>query len=408
MSVKTLRLGVFGFGCVGRGLYETLQASGFDRAVIKRICIKDPEKERNAPAELFTTDPQTILADPEIDAVVELIDDANAAYTLVTSALRQGKAVVTANKKLVAEHLEELIQLQQETGVPLLYEAACCASIPVIRNLEEYYDNDLVQRVEGVLNGSTNYILTQLASGNSSYPEALAAAQRLGFAESDPRLDVEGYDTRYKLTLLLAHAFGLLVKPEDIPFAGITRLNAQALNRAARNGEVIRLLGRCWKEGEQVFACVLPTLVERGEELAQVNFEYNGVVVEGAFSDRQFFRGKGAGSWPTGAAVLSDISALTYNYRYAYKKMAAGKQLTFTGDFPVWVRLSGTPETGLPFHAFDEVTGSFRGLDEAYLEGRISIRNLLKITAGADWCAVGLTAAQVTNDENTKRKKAIA
>src|ERR1043165_8796317 len=154
---KKLTIGLYGFGVVGESLYKVLANTPTLNATIKKVCIKHPEKKRDAPAELFTTDPNAILNDEEINIVVELIDDAGAAYKIVTNALRSGKAVVSANKKMIATHLEELIVLQQGFGVPLLYEAACCASIPVIRNLEEYYDNDLLHSVSGIVNGSTNY-----------------------------------------------------------------------------------------------------------------------------------------------------------------------------------------------------------------------------------------------------------
>lgn len=138
--------------------------------------------------------------------VVELIDDADAAFEIVSSALRKGKAVVSANKKMIAEHFTELLSLQEEYKVPLLYEAACCASIPIIRNLEEYYDNDLLESIEGIVNGSTNYILTKTSEEKLSFSEALKMAQLKGYAESDPTLDVGGFDAKYKLLILMAHA----------------------------------------------------------------------------------------------------------------------------------------------------------------------------------------------------------
>lgn len=392
MSDRSLRLGVFGFGCVGTGLYETLRVSEFTRAEVAKVCILNPEKKRSAPAELFTTDANEILEDESIDVVVELIDDAEAAYQIVTTALKKGKAVVSANKKLVAEHLEELIALQIETGRPLLYEAACAASIPIIRNLEEYYDNDLLQRVEGILNGSTNFILSAIEDGGS-YSEALTLAQELGYAETDPALDVEGWDAKYKLTLLLAHAFGLVVRPEQVPHLGITRISEAVQRRATERRQRIKLLGRCWREGQSVRAFVFPTFVDLDAELAQVNDAFNGVVVEGAFSERQFFSGKGAGSLPTGAAVLSDISALTYDYRYAYKKQNQQTDLQFESDFHIWIHLNGTSGDSLPLYAFEEIVGTFRSPKESYVEGRIGIQNLIQLLNTGQWSAVALSDA---------------
>ena len=177
-----LNIGLFGFGVVGEGLYKVLAHTPGLHAQIKKVCIKHPEKERNAPAELFTTDAAMLLDDAGINVIVELIDDADAAHAIVTTALSRGKAVVSANKKMIAEHIGELIALQQVHDVPFLYEAACCASIPVIRNLEEYYDNDLLQGISGIVNGSTNYILTKIFEENIGFEQALAQAQQAGFA----------------------------------------------------------------------------------------------------------------------------------------------------------------------------------------------------------------------------------
>ena len=159
---KELVIGLFGFGVVGEGLYKVLKQTPSLNTSIKRIVIKHPDKKRNAPENIFTQLADEVLNDSAINVVVELIDDADAAYYIVTNALKKGKAVVSANKKLIAEHLDELIQLQEQYGVPFLYEASVCGSIPVIRNLEEYYDNDLLQSIHGIVNGSTNYILTKI------------------------------------------------------------------------------------------------------------------------------------------------------------------------------------------------------------------------------------------------------
>jgi homoserine dehydrogenase len=163
---KNLRLGLFGFGCVGQGLYHVLEETRGVKAEIKRICVKTRNKKRPLSDDLFTFSKEDILQDPEIDVVVELIDDAAAAFDIVKSALEHGKAVVTANKKMLAEHLQEIYDLQQKYGKPVLYEGAVCGSIPILRNLEEYYDNDLISSIEGIFNGSTNYILTKVFEEN--------------------------------------------------------------------------------------------------------------------------------------------------------------------------------------------------------------------------------------------------
>src|ERR1700741_1669122 len=188
---KKLVIGLFGFGVVGEGLYRILKQTPSLQASIKRICIKHPEKKRNAPAELFTTNKDLLLNDPQINVIVEVIDDADAAFRIVTKALRNNKDVVSSSKKMIAEHLNKLIQLQRQTDRSFLYEASACASIPVIRNLEEYYDNDLLHSIKGIVNGSTNFILTKIFEEHLDFKQALLLAQQQGFAESDPRLDVE-------------------------------------------------------------------------------------------------------------------------------------------------------------------------------------------------------------------------
>jgi homoserine dehydrogenase len=322
MNRNDIRIGLFGFGVVGQGLHTVLERTPGLRARIGRIGVKDRTKPRRLPADIFTFERDEVLDDPTLNVIVELIDDADEAYRIVTGALRRGKAVVTANKKMLAEHLQELIELQRETGTPLLYEAAACASLPVIRNLEEYYDTDLLEAVEGIINGSTNYILTAMHRDAVTFAAALQKAQELGFAESNPALDVEGLDARNKLVLLLAHAFGLVARPDDILAVGITGISALASSYAREKGLVIKLVAEARRLPDGgVAAAVLPTLVRPEHELARVQDEYNGLITQSLFTDRQFFLGRGAGAVPTASAVLSDLSALTYGYRYEYKKL---------------------------------------------------------------------------------------
>src|SRR6516162_4514704 len=191
---KQLTIGLFGFGVVGEGLYRVLQQTPSLKANIKKVCIKNPGKKRNAPPELFTTDKNVLLNDPEINVIVEVINESEPAFEIVSTALKNGKEVVSASKKMIAEHLPDLLGLQKQTGQSFLYEAAACASIPVIRNLEEYYDNDLLHSLKAIVNGSTNFILTKMFEENLSFKDALLLAQQLGFAESDPSLDVDGWD----------------------------------------------------------------------------------------------------------------------------------------------------------------------------------------------------------------------
>lgn len=324
MTRNKLIIGLFGFGCVGYGLYEVLEKTPGLKAKIKTICVKNKNKQRQLSEEHFNYDKDKILNDPEINVVVELIDDADDAFEIVFTALRNRKAVVTANKKMIAEHFVELLDLQKRFKVPLLYEAACCASIPIIRNLEEYYDNDLLESIEGIVNGSTNYILSKTFSENLSYPVALKEAQQKGYAESDPSLDTGGFDAKYKLLILIAHAFGIVAKPIDIFNIGIDNIGELELNYAREKDMKIKLVVQAYKTPEGNVSCfVLPKFIDRDNKLYSVDDVFNGVITKTSFSDLQFFVGKGAGAYPTASAVLSDISALSYNYRYEYKKLNA-------------------------------------------------------------------------------------
>ena len=350
-----------------------------------RVVIKNPEKPRSLPEQFFSVNPNDILNNPQIDVVVELIDDAEAAFSIVKSALQNGKAVVTANKKMVAERLHELLDLQRETGRPVLYEGACCASIPIIRNLEEYYDNDMLRSVEGIFNGSTNFILTRMVEQGRSLEDVLQEAQELGFAETDPTLDIGGFDPRYKLAIILFHAFGLLVDPDEILRFGIDRLNGFDLRFARSRGLAIKLLATCRKAGRRVEARVIPTLVSDQDQLAVTRDEYNAVVLEGAFSERQVLTGKGAGAHPTGAAVLSDISALRYDYRYGnrrWKTAAPDLALKEAEFIRVYVRYSGTVRPDP--RDFLQVSEEFHSRRGHYLVGTISEEVLRKAAWSQD------------------------
>ena len=318
---KKLKIGLFGFGVVGQGLLDIIKGQDLNIEVIK-IAIKDPAKKRNLDKKLFTTEHQELLDNPEINTIVELIDDADVAYNIVKRALTSGKNVVSANKKMIALHLAELVALQKEYGTSLLYEGSVCGSIPIIRNLEEYYDNELLHGISGIFNGSSNYILSKIFNEGMSYDLALKQAQDLGFAESDPILDVGGYDAKYKLAIATAHAYGLFINPDHILNIGIQNLSESDVKYAKEKNFKIKLVPTARKiSTQQVITYVLPKFVRSDDFIYNVENEYNGVTVQAAFADKQFFFGKGAGGHPTGAAVLSDIAALRYEHEYTVEKL---------------------------------------------------------------------------------------
>lgn len=369
---KKLNIGLFGFGCVGQGLYNVLKNSTGIKADIKKICVKDPSKDRLLDRSLFTFDKNEILWDPDINLVVELINHAGEAFDIVKSALLNGKNVVTANKKMIAEHFHELVALQEQTGNFVLYEASACGSIPIIRTLEEYYDNETLNSVSGIFNGTTNFILTKIFNENIDYKTALAKAQELGFAEVDPTLDVDGFDAKFKLQIVAGHSYGIFSRPEEVLNFGIRYIRPEDFTLARELKAKIKLIAHAGKVNEEeVSLYVIPQLIQDDHLLYNVEQEYNGVIVEASFSDKQLFIGKGAGGNPTGSAVLSDISAGSYEYRYEYKKTSQ-RQYRFTNKACVNVLLSGNWISEIPLKAV-----AVQKLNEDTILAHISIEELI-------------------------------
>ncbi len=374
---KKLTIGMFGFGVVGQGLYDIIKTKNLNLE-IKKFVIKNADKKRSLPAELFTTDANAILEDAEINTVVELIDDAEAAFEITSRALKSGKNVVSANKKMIATHLEELANIQQEHGTSLLYEGSVCGSIPIIRNLEEYYDNELLHSISGIFNGSSNYILSKIFNENQSYESALKKAQELGFAETDPILDVGGYDPKYKLAIVASHAYGIYINPDKILNLGIDKLNDVDIRYAKEKNFKIKLIPLAKESSNgEVVLYVLPKFITKENILYNVENENNGVLVKAAFADEQFFFGKGAGGHPTGSAVLSDIAALRYDYRYEYKKHLEASQLTYTTDYELKVYFRYDDEDVLENIKFNTILERFYGEESKYVIGIINLQEII-------------------------------
>lgn len=372
---KEVKIGMFGFGCVGQGLYDVLNNSKGFRAEIKRIVVKDKNKKRSLPEALFSFEKNDVLNDSEINLVVELIDNADDAYEIVKSALLKGKNVVSANKKMIAHHFEELVKLQKETGSSLLYEASACGSIPIIRTLEEYYDNELVNSVSGIFNGSSNYILSKIQNENLDYATALKQAQDLGFAESNPKLDVGGYDAKFKLIIVSAHAYGVFAKPDEVLNLGIEFLRTEDVDFALKNKKRIKLINRVLKlDNNKVAMYTIPTLIEKENPLYYVDNETNAVTVEAAFSDKQLFIGKGAGGHPTGSAVLSDVSANSYDYRYEYKRTFQKDRYVFSNELELEVYVNSHDERIMDELEFSSITGH----EGNAVKGWISLEELIR------------------------------
>ena len=344
MSTPSLTLGSFGHGCVGQGFLELLNANGDTAAHVKHVCVKERGRARDIGDASLTYEALDILGDDQVRAIVELTNDPVLALEVITHALSSGRNAITASKRVVAENLGELIALQRATGQHLLYEASCAASIPVLHALETHFSGEEVRLVEGILNGTTNYILTKAQEENLSPADALRQAQDAGFAEADPTSDLCGDDARYKLMILIAHAFGTVVKPRDIFRHGIEGLRAEDLAFGRAQGRNLRLIASAFLSEGKLVAHVMPTFLRSDDAFAFVRNEYNAVRIVGAHSGTHVLQGKGAGKLPTGLAVLSDVQQLIRGGGYGYAKVTAQSPALSNGDerIQVYARIPAT------------------------------------------------------------------
>lgn len=378
MDKKQINIGLFGFGTVGKGLYDVLKKIQPENVSIVKVCVRNVAKHSAEAPELeFTSNADDIFTDPRINFIVELIDDAEAAYGIVKRALQAKIPVVSGNKKMLARHIQEMIQLQRDNDTAILYDASACGSIPVIRNLEEYYDNDLLISVKGILNGSSNFILSKIFNEGMNYAEALKLAQDLGFAESDPTLDIGGWDSLFKLIIITIHAFGVYVEPEQIFTFGIGNMNEHDIQFAHEKRRRVKLVGWAEKVDEdKLVLSVMPHLLSKQKYIYSVEDEFNGVVIKGLFYYKQFMFGQGAGGFPTGSAVLSDITAQLYDYRYQYKKLQSPHQLHFTNDYKVRIYYRYDRPAALNLLEFSTIHESYYSDTYKYVVGDIELSQL--------------------------------
>ena len=315
-KMPSIGVALLGLGVVGSGVFRTLQqrADAFAqrcgrRLEVRRIVVRQPQRARGMDLDpaLLSTDPVAAAVAPEIDVVVELLGGEEPANRAVRAALDAGKHVVTANKELMAKRGPELLELAAARGVELLYEASVGGGIPIIAPLKRDLQANEIRRIQAIINGTTNFMLTAMAQSGLSYAEALAEAQRRGYAEADPRHDVEGIDAAYKLAILASLAFHTIVGPDDVYYEGITHLAPRDFKYAAELGYVIRLLATAAQRDGGLELRVHPALMPERDPLAQVQGVLNAVSVEGDLLGRAIFVGEGAGANPTTSAVLADL-----------------------------------------------------------------------------------------------------
>ncbi|MCG9476718.1 MAG: homoserine dehydrogenase [Actinomycetia bacterium] len=320
MDGSVVRVGVLGCGTVGASLVAlverqnaTIHARTGLSLEISRIAVRDLSRSRpiNIENAVFTSDAMAVATDPSIDVIVEVMGGISPARELLLAALAAGKPVITANKALLAAHGSELFAAAEAAGVDLLFEAAVAGGIPFIRPLRESLLAEPVLRVMGIMNGTTNYILTRMSEAGADYSEALAEAQSLGYAEADPTADVEGHDAAAKIAIVASIAFGAEVTGADVECEGISKITAEDIAFAARHGYSVKLLAIAERfsapNGDELSARVHPCLVPNAHPLAAVRDSFNAVFVQGEAAGDLMFYGRGAGGDPTASAVLGDL-----------------------------------------------------------------------------------------------------
>ncbi|WP_227395412.1 homoserine dehydrogenase [Jeotgalibacillus aurantiacus] len=319
---KEINIGMLGFGTVGSGVATMIRENEQQlsqklgaKVKIKKIAVRDLDKHRAADlnGSILTTDINEVLEDATIDVIVEVMGGIEGAHEAIEQALQSKKAVVTANKDLMALHGHKLLKLAGDNATDLYYEASVAGGIPIIRTLEDGLASDRISTIMGIVNGTTNYILTKMKEENWSYDEALKKAQELGFAESDPTSDVEGLDAARKMAILATLAFSMEVFLDDVEVRGMTSITTEDIELAEQFGYHVKMLGYAERDEDGVEVGVEPVFLKSSHPMASVRNEYNAVYVYGDAVGETMFYGPGAGSMPTATSVVSDVIAACRN-----------------------------------------------------------------------------------------------
>ncbi|QQE77669.1 homoserine dehydrogenase [Alicyclobacillus sp. SO9] len=358
-----LAIGLLGCGTVGQGVVQLAQKRADmirnltgTRPVIRKVLVQNPNKKRAIEATTFTytTRPEDILHDSDIRIVVEVMGGVEHTKDLILEALRSGKHVVTANKDLMAVHGPEILKTAEENNVEILYEASVGGAIPLIRPLKDSLTANEITGLKGIINGTTNYILTQMTQTGASFAEALKEAQDLGFAEADPTSDVDGLDAARKLTILASLAFYARVRLDEVEVQGIRSITARDVQYAAKLGTVIKLVAVGSDKSGHLSLSVRPALIPKQHPLSQVSGSFNALYVEADAAGDLMFYGRGAGSLPTASAVMGDVISLMKDIqigvsgRSAHMYMPA-KHIDVSSSTPMrhYIRLTVTDEPGV-------------------------------------------------------------
>ncbi|WML59338.1 homoserine dehydrogenase [Neobacillus sp. PS2-9] len=382
--MKAISIGLLGLGTVGSGVVKIIK-NHQDKlihqvgcpVVIKKILVQDLHKSRpvEVEAQMLTSSADDILFDNDIDVVIEVMGGVQETKDYLITALRQGKHVVTANKDLMALHGSELLTVASEHGCDLFYEASVAGGIPILRGLVDGLASDRITQMMGIVNGTTNYILTKMSNEGRSYDEVLKEAQELGFAETDPTSDVEGLDAARKMTILATLGFSMHIDLDDVKVSGISNVTEEDLRYGKQLGYTMKLIGFAHREGEKVEVSVAPTFLSDNHPLASVQNEYNAVYVYGEAVGETMFYGPGAGSLPTATAVVSDLVGVIKNLRLGVNGRSA-----VTPQYPK--RLKEDEEKFskyfLRIHVQDEV-GVFADITSIFAKYGVSFEKILQL-----------------------------
>ncbi|PLR82850.1 homoserine dehydrogenase [Bacillus canaveralius] len=382
--MKAISIGLLGLGTVGSGVVKIIE-NHQDKLMhqigcpvqVKKVLVQNIHKEREVAVNqsLLTTSAEEIIDDPDIDIIIEVMGGLEGTKELLLKALKQKKHVVTANKDLMAVHGSELLTTASLNSCDLFYEASVAGGIPILRSLVDGLASDRITKMMGIVNGTTNYILTKMSKQGSAYDDVLAEAQRLGYAESDPTADVDGLDAARKMAILSTLGFSMKIDLDDVKVKGIRSVSEDDLQYGKQLGYTMKLIGIAQREGEKVEVSVQPTLLADAHPLAAVNDEYNAVYVYGEAVGETMFYGPGAGSLPTATAIVSDLVGVMKNMRLGVNGKSAIS--------PQYEKKLKQPEEiyskyFLRIHVKDEV-GVFANITSVFAEHGVSFEKILQL-----------------------------
>ena len=380
MSERTIRIGMLGCGTVGSAVVRMLAEHGDDiamraavRLAVTRVAVRDADRARDVPLprDVFTTDPASIVADPDIDVVLELLGGTEPAKELILASFASGKPVVTANKEVLSTAGKELFDAADAAQRDVRFEAAVGGGIPLIAPLKESLAGERVRRMLGIVNGTTNYVLTQMSEHGWTFEDALAEAQRLGYAEADPTADIDGFDAAAKCAILASIAFNTRVVASDVYREGIARITPQDIADAARLGYMVKLLAIAELEDDEVSARVHPAMIPAAHPLAAVRDANNAVFVEGAKVGQLMFYGPGAGGDATATSVIGDLVQVARNLAFGGRAIGC----TCVLDRPIRPMDATTGQYYLNLHVEDR-PGVLAEIAEAFAHNGVSIERV--------------------------------